>query len=54
VNPDVDNSKSEINNKKKKINYRLRARLVDTISKIAFPVAYIIFNIIFWSAYSSK
>lgn len=53
-NADVNASNSESHDKKSKVNYKWRARRIDKISKIIFPVSYLVFNIVFWSVYSSK
>ncbi|XP_062605751.1 glycine receptor subunit alpha-1-like, partial [Saccostrea cucullata] len=45
----------ETNDKENRPEYFMeRARRVDRISRIVFPVSYILFNIVFWSAYLSK
>jgi hypothetical protein len=40
--------------KRKRMGHFKRARRVDKVSRIVFPVAYVTFNIIFWSVYLSK
>ncbi|XP_061183683.1 glycine receptor subunit alphaZ1-like [Saccostrea echinata] len=47
--------KGDISGKENDQDYFMeRARRVDRVSRIVFPVSYTLFNIVFWSAYLSK
>ncbi|XP_048775077.1 glycine receptor subunit alpha-2-like isoform X2 [Ostrea edulis] len=53
-NDELPEKSVDTEHKKKRVDLMKKARFVDKVSRIAFPVAYVIFNIVFWSVYLSK
>ncbi|XP_062578561.1 glycine receptor subunit alpha-2-like [Saccostrea cucullata] len=52
--PEKDDKKYETIDERKNVDFMARARHVDRLSRVVFPVSYILFNIVFWGVYLSK